>query len=451
MDAIDHTKRRLLFALTSAGCSSVLGCGMEKKSSFSPPLSDAVSARVFRCVNGSPSENMRKVLELSGGIEKLIGSDDIVVIKPNLQWWSHGAPNIAACAVLIESIFGNTGFAGEVVLAENTHRGSSPWNATAWSTAFDRNSDKPGINNYNSLSASLKKMFGDRFSVCHWIDINANGRRVYHPKDGPGYVYCDGTGGVPLISMDNGLSGDNHREVIMTYPIFTTDRGTRIDFKNGIWGNGAFTNQPIKFINLAALNHHSTYCGMTSSVKNYFGIVDLSNGADPHNAGKLTKAFHNFHSFAFDEWAQGPVPGMLGAEIGTFMNTIRKADFNITTAEWVGLASRTEAPAANTHAVLASDDPVALDYHASKYILYPNSHCRHHDPEWREGPLFQYLFTCANTSRCAINEACVNIVSHDFNKNSADHMEIKGAIDWGNDPKMLAKYALFRWGSRFLH
>lgn len=36
--------------------------------------------------------------------------------------------------------------------------------------------------------------------------------------------------------------------------------------------------------------------------------------------------------------------GMIGAEIAVFMNTIRKAVLNITTAEWVGLASRTDPP-----------------------------------------------------------------------------------------------------------
>lgn len=53
-----------------------------------------------------------------------------------------------------------------------------------------------------------------------------------------------------------------------------------------------------------------------------------------------------------------------GAEIGAFMKIIRKADPKITTAEWVGLASSVHPPVAHTQAVLASGDPVALDYHA---------------------------------------------------------------------------------------
>ena len=53
-------------------------------------------AAVFRSLNGRPEENLQKVLELAGGIERFIGADDIVVIKPNVQWWNQGAPNILA-------------------------------------------------------------------------------------------------------------------------------------------------------------------------------------------------------------------------------------------------------------------------------------------------------------------------------------------------------------------
>jgi hypothetical protein len=131
------------------------------------------------------------------------------------------------------------------------------------------------------------------------------------------------------------------------------------------------------------LNHHSTYCGATSAVKNYLGVTDLSGGPDPQDRGKLTDAYYNFHSFPFNKWAPGPAAGMLGAEVGVFMNAIRRADLNITTAEWTGLASRVDPPAARTRAVLASSDPVALDYHAFKYVLYPNSGIKVHNPDER--------------------------------------------------------------------
>ena len=133
------------------------------------------------------------------------------------------------------------------------------------------------------------------------------------------------------------------------------------------------TMSRLKFINFAALNHHSTYCGFTSLIKNYLGVSDLSGGPDPSNGGKLTDRYYNFHSFPFNKWAPGPQPGMIGAEVGVFLRTIRKADLNIVTAEWIGLADRIDPPVVRTRTILASTDPVALDYHSAKYVLYPNS------------------------------------------------------------------------------
>ncbi len=181
----------------------------------------------------------------------------------------------------------------------------------------------------------------------------------------------------------------------MTYPVFTTDQGTIVDLKKGIWERGAYTGRPLRFINLAALNHHSSYCGITSLVKNYLGVSDLSGGPDPQNGGRLVGNYYNFHSFPFNKWSPGPHPGMIGKAVGTYLKTIRKADLNIITAEWVGISSRTEPPVARTRAVLASTDPVILDYHAAKYLVYPNSKFKIHNPDDRLGPLREYLDQCA--------------------------------------------------------
>ena len=232
----------------------------------------------------------------------------------------------------------------------------------------------------------------------------------------------------------------------MTYPIFTTDKGTVIDFKNGIWERGSYTGQPLRFINLAALNHHSTYSGATSAIKNYLGVTDLSGGPDPSNGGCLTKNYYNFHSFPFNKWASGPQPGMLGAEIGAFLKTTRKADLNITTAEWIGLSSRTDPPVAHTRAVLTCTDPVALDYHATRYLLYPNSKLTIHNPD-DKSPLRQYLVKCAEAGAGIFDERHVKVESYDFKKRSLqkdDELVIIGEKTWGTNPKALLKYLVLR-------
>ena len=242
--------------------------------------------------------------------------------------------------------------------------------------------------------------------------------------------------------------GADRRSVIMSYPIFKTDRGTIVDFKNGVWEKGAYTEHPVKFINFAALNHHSGYCGATSAIKNYLGISDISGGADPKNGGRLTCDYFNFHSFPFNKWSPGPDPGMLGAEIAVFMKTIRKADLNITTAEWIGLYSRTEPPVAHTRAVLASTDPVALDYHATKYLLYPNSGISFHNPENRQEPLYQYLFKCSKEGGGVFDERHVDVKSYDFNAmglQSGPGFVVRGQRVWGSNVKNLMKYFTYRY------
>jgi hypothetical protein len=170
-------------------------------------------------------------------------------------------------------------------------------------------------------------------------------------------------------------------------------------------------------------------------------------GRGPHDDGKLTKEYYNFHAFPFNEWKPGPVPGMIGAEIGVFMSKIRKADLNITTAEWVGLASRTDPPVAHTRAVLASTDPVALDYHAFKYVLFPNSRVPVHDPDNSKSPVHQYLRKCEEQGGGVFDEEHVSVESYDFvakRSQRDDELMIAADKEWGGKPKIILKYLALR-------
>lgn len=446
-----ETKRQFLRKITLALGALALGRSVSVEETSPRKQTVIPSCTLYRAINGKPDMNIAKVVELMGGIEKIVGTDDLVVIKPNVQWWNQGVPNLSALITFVGLIMNHPGgFDGEVVLAENCHRGSSPWTAmnSGWCRSFSRNSDVHQIDNFNSLSRHLMKKFGYRFSTCHWIDVDKGNKRIYGPADGTGYVYCDGSGGVPLICFDNGASGGDYRAVIMSYPIFKTDKGTVIDFKNGIWEKGAYTKQPLRFINFAALNHHSTYCGATSAIKNYLGISDLSGGPDSLNRGRLIGKYYNFHSFPFNKWSPGPKPGMIGVEIGVFMNTIRKADLNITTAEWVGLASRTEPPVARTRAIIACTDPVALDYHATKYLLYPNSRLTIHNPDDEKSPLHQYLVKCSEKGGGIFDEKYVGVKSYDFKTHafqSDSELVVIGEKKWGSDIKTIMKYLYLRY------
>ncbi|MGA1871753.1 MAG: hypothetical protein ACMUJM_24775 [bacterium] len=445
------TRREFLKKIIIAGSFMAFGSMTFAEQELPRKYTKTPFCNLYRAINGTPAMNLCRVIELMGGIERIIGVDDIVVIKPNLQWWNQGAPNLATLQAFVDLIMNRPGgFKGEVVIGENCHRGLTPWVSlqSGWAPRFERNSDLPNIANMNDLTADLKNRYGKRYSTCHWIDVMAGGKRVFSPVEGAGYVYCDGSGGVPLISFDNGKKGDGYRAVIMSYPIFKTDIGTIIDFRKGIWNKGSYTEQPFRFINFPALNPHSSYCGATSAVKNYLGISDMSGGPDPCNGGRLIGNYCNFHSFPFNKWSPGPVPGMLGAEIGVFMNTIRKADLNITTAEWTGLVSRTELPVAHTRAVLACKDPVVLDYHATKYLLYPNSKIPIHNPDNKNGSLYHYLKKCAEVTGFVFDEEHVAVKSYDFySKKLQDESElvIRSDRQWGHDFKMLMKYFIMRY------
>ena len=449
--------RRKFLKILAANLSALLfGLRMETKGQGLKAANTKKEVKLYRALNGNPAGNISKIVEMMGGIQEIVGVDDVVVIKPNVQWWNQGAPNLLALKTFVDMIMDRPGgFSGEVIVAENCHRGPTPWQSegSGWRPIFERNSDLLEIRNYNELTTDLKRRHNRRYSTCHWINAKAGGRRIFGPADGTGYVYCDGTGGVPKLVFSNGLSDGNRRETIMTYPVFQTDRGTIVDLKNGIWAKGTYTGQPLKFVNFAALNHHSTYCGMTSTIKNYLGVSDLSGGPDPHNDGRLTETYYNFHSFPFDKWAPGPKPGMIGAEIGVYLSTVRKADLNIVTAEWVGLASRTDLPAARTRAVMACIDPVALDFHSAKYVLHPNSGIRFHNPDDPESPTHQYLKACAEHGGGIFDEGKVAVASYDIQAGRLqpdDDLVVMGDRQLGTDPKAILKFLLFRYGSAFL-
>lgn len=113
----------------------------------------------------------------------------------------------------------------------------------------------------------------------------------------------------------------------------------------------------------------------------------------------------------------------------------------------VGLASRTEPPVGHTKTVLVSTDPVALDYHATKYLLYPNSGIPIHNPDNDEGPLHQYLVKCAEHGGGVYDEKHVAVKSYDFKTKSFqtdENLEIIGETTWGSHLKTLMKYLMLR-------
>ena len=74
---------------------------------------------IYHAQNGTPEQNTAKVLEMMGGIERFIGKDDIVILKPNAQWWNQGMTNTNAMKAFIALVLAIPGCKGEIIIADN--------------------------------------------------------------------------------------------------------------------------------------------------------------------------------------------------------------------------------------------------------------------------------------------------------------------------------------------
>jgi hypothetical protein len=390
-------------------------------------------SHIYESKNGTPEQNMAKILEMLGGIETLIGKDDIVIIKPNGQKIKHNMTNTNTMLEFINQVLSIPGFSGEVIIAENNH--CHPANTAGWTTEH-----KNGDYNLNELITYYSDRGIKNVTKYHWLDAGTvpnsvikdseRGKIVSGPQEGDGYVWSD---------EEYSYQGCRTK---MTYPIFTSSySGVTIDFKNGAWKNGGYTQQPVKFINMSALRNHSN-AGVTATIKNYLGVVDLTCGYH----GLEPAGYYNFHYIAVD-WPSigalreamksfitgkfakkrkitrkvagfvGPQNGAMGGAVGHFIKTIRKADLNIITAEYAGHQGRRKQPG-HTKTVLASTDPVALDYYAGKYVLYPlgGQRAEFNNPDNTRGTFRKYLELCRAEGVGTLNEAEMIVHKFDFNK-----------------------------------
>lgn len=345
-------------------------------------------ADIYLAKDGTPGQNMKDVINMMGGIQKFIEPKDIVILKPNCQWWNQGRTNLEAMKAFIEMVLAVPGFSGEVIVAENNHFMDET--KPPEMRLFTRGWVKYGeINNlvdgqkHNMLTMveSIKELGHKNVSLVAWRDggpkkdiwgSSQNGGVVKSWREGDGYVWTDEE------FRFKGFLGLKTWVVKMSYPIFTSPySGITVDFKNGAFDRKtgqALTDRSVKFINFAGLCDHGPDTGITSAVKNYMGISDMSCGywgLEPPGYANVHFVGESYYTYA-----------RAGA-ISHFMKTIRKADLNVVTAEWVGFGHRTDvARAVRSRTVYAGVDPFALDYYGAKHLILPHSKNRaNHDPD----------------------------------------------------------------------
>jgi uncharacterized protein (DUF362 family) len=264
----------------------------------------------------------------------LIARNDVVLLKINSQWPERGGTNTDVLKELIQAIVDHPdGFIGEIVVADNGQGfGSMNW-------------DESNADDQDQSAQDVVNMFSAEYNVSAYDWQPIRGLQVDE--------FLDTTSGYVVYR-----SADPETGIYVSYPMFTTTFGTRISFRRGIW-NGTGYEDRLKVINMPILKSHFRY-GVTASVKSYMGVQ--SEG--------LNGGLANGHATV----ATG---GM-----GTLMVETGLPTLNILDAIWVNAnpyaSSYTGPPtsyevATRVNVLMASEDPVALDYWASKHVLIPTA------------------------------------------------------------------------------
>ncbi|MHA2191010.1 MAG: DUF362 domain-containing protein, partial [Candidatus Thorarchaeota archaeon] len=330
----------------------------------------------------------------------LIGSDDIVLLKVNGQWDYRGGTNTDLVKSVINAIINHTdGFTGEIVIADN---GQGLGNL-----------DRARANAYNhsqamtDVAASFESY---NISTRLWDGLRSSRVDDYDEGDlTDGYVLSD------IWNPDT--------EIFTSYPKFRTEHGTYISFKNGIWDSiTGFDSDRLKIINMPVMKSHLRY-GVTGSVKNYMGVPK------GHIVSSVDFGIpHEHFSIA------------LGG-MGTLMAETRAPILNILDMIWINAhpmessASRgpwsTYSAARFTDIIGISQDPVALDYWASKNILCQTSEYLNYtlyssldpdyeplsDPLFGNEPMDESFHNYLNRSRIVLDNAGFQVTMNETEMN----------------------------------
>jgi uncharacterized protein (DUF362 family) len=357
-------KRRDFVKLTVAGAAALpfSGCESVKAPDGPEPPPVTGASALFRVeavpadpfTSGSRHSGVDTLLELMGrnglkfyrsavpgtqsGANGLIAPDDVVLIKVNAQWKYRGCTNSDLVRGLVQRVLDHPqGFTGEVVIVENGQgRGS---------LACDTSSS------YNGNTEVHANAQNESHSFLWLINTLFNDPRV-------SAFLLDPVRGTFIGDGDHAGNGYRRFENV-SYPCFTTAGGRRVELREGVW-NGVFHGSNLKLINIPVLKHHDTNGSeITGALKHMYGLVSMSDGQS---------GFRHYTG--------------LGETCGKMMVSVHTPVLNIMDAIWVSHGALAGYPASATHradTIVASQDPVALDFWTAKHVLYPiDNNDRHH-------------------------------------------------------------------------
>lgn len=281
-----------------------------------------------------------------GGTGGIVRPDDVVVIKVNGISEFIGSTNTDILGGLVARILDHPdGFEGEVALVDKYFFYRLPTRGT------DANAEIRA-QNFDFVATAL----GEQVATPDFFGLVGTAL-PYEPdpwKDG----YVD------LMT----LFPEEPAFAYLSYPRFTTARGTHIDLRRGVYEGGEFHDR-LRFIDVPVLKHHG-WMGMTAALKNLFGIL---------NIGTILGTFFGIPG-VWDRWLETHHQIHSNGLFGRFMRHIRHPDLTLLDAMHIlnqppfgPIYSRsTPTDAWKTAATLvASSSPVAVDHAAAAEIMYP--------------------------------------------------------------------------------
>jgi uncharacterized protein (DUF362 family) len=274
-----------------------------------------------------------------GGPQGLVAADDVVLLKVNAQWKYRGATSSDVVRGIVQRVLEHPdGFRGEVVIFENGQgRGSLNCDTRGGGTYAD-----------NAVHANA---VDERHSFLYLVD------QVFKDPRVSAYL-LDPVRGIFIGAADHVTQGYRKLENV-SYPCFTTARGTRVELKEGIW-TGAGYAQNLKLINVPVLKTHGG-SEITGALKHFYGVLSMDDGQSSfrHYAGH-------------------------GETVGKMVALVRPPVLNVLDCVWVSHGALGGYPAGSTfkaNRLVGGQDPLAIDYWASKHILYPVNKKAGHNPD----------------------------------------------------------------------
>jgi hypothetical protein len=360
-------------------------------------------SRIAVARDGAPGDNVDAALAKLGGIERFVGARDVVLVKVSAQWWNQGMTNVAAARRLIERVLARPGFAGEVIVFENTHFRLADGSglSRAWTRPSERNVDVPGWTRLGDLIPHFAAL-GAPVSFVGLVDGGPSalaGDHWFDPRHEHGVYGGDGRGPIADGEQRDGYYWDFTetfslpRSLVasartpLTWPVFTSPRsGLTVDLRRGLFqrntggGRTAVAYRKLTWINMTTCNEHAA-TGITAACKSPMGLVDMSAGSlgtDPRARGY--QSVHYFGSPNASWRMAGP--------LADFAKKVRAPDLYLTVAEWISITPPgpwdterrdirlDEASARRARTVVAGSDPVAIDTYCARNLLMPSGGAR---------------------------------------------------------------------------